>query len=73
MDTKKVQGLWIAAPMWVAHAASVEEFVANMIVGNEVNESIGHALNPDRFKGRDAAELGSQALSIYNNFYNSTH
>jgi glycine/D-amino acid oxidase-like deaminating enzyme len=70
--TKQVRGLWVASAVWVTHAAGVARFISSMIVGNEVDENIRHALDPNRFEGRDAAELKSEALGTYNNIYNST-
>jgi sarcosine oxidase len=70
--TQQVEGLWIASAVWVTHAAGVAKFVASMITGDTVDQDILRAVNPDRFEGRDTAELRSEALSTYNNIYNAT-
>jgi glycine/D-amino acid oxidase-like deaminating enzyme len=68
-------GLFIAAAIWITHAASVARLVADLVSGVKLGQSdmrILEAFNPLRFKGQDPERLKSQALGTYNNIYNQT-
>ena len=68
-------GLFIAAAIWITHAAGVARLVADLVSRVKLGQSdmrILEAFNPLRFGGQDPERLKSQALGTYNNIYNQT-
>jgi sarcosine oxidase len=68
-------GLFVAAAIWVTHAAGVTRLVADLISGEKLRETDIKALDafsPLRFEGQDPEILKSRALGTYNNIYNQT-
>ena len=68
-------GLFIAAAIWITHAAGVARLVADLVSGVKLGQSdmrILEAFNPLRFEGQDPERLKLQALGTYNDIYNQT-
>jgi glycine/D-amino acid oxidase-like deaminating enzyme len=66
--TTLVQGLWIAAAVWVTHAAGAASLLASWMAGEDFRG--GHAVHdPDRFKGESAQSLQKRALRLYRDIY----
>jgi glycine/D-amino acid oxidase-like deaminating enzyme len=79
---KATGNLWLCAAVWVTHAAGAAKLVARQLVrdqkGSETSDrpdqgdqELLSALDPDRFRGNDEDILVKQALSRYNDIYNS--
>ncbi|GFG14295.1 dimethylglycine oxidase [Aspergillus lentulus] len=66
------KGLYVAAAVWVTHAAGSAKFLAKMIQGEEVDESLKKALDPNRFQGKEMQALKEESLAGYNSIY-TTH
>ncbi|KAE8150701.1 N,N-dimethylglycine oxidase [Aspergillus avenaceus] len=64
-----VGGLYMAAAVWVTHAAGTAKLLTQMLEGQAVDETIRRALDPSRFQGRDMATLTQESLNGYNNIY----
>ena len=64
-----LDGLYMAAAIWVTHAARCMKFLKTMINGEVMDEKIKVALDPARFKGMNKEDLTSEALRRYNNIY----
>jgi hypothetical protein len=65
--------LFIAAAIWITHAAGVARLVADLVSRVKLGQSdmrILEAFSPLRFEGQDPEILKSQALGTYNNIYN---
>lgn len=67
-----VDGLWVASAVWITQAGGVAKLIADMMGGRAVDENVRRAVDPNRFMGRDPAELKKEALRTYNNIYNKT-
>lgn len=68
----QVPGLYIAAAVWITHAAGVARLVADMVAGNSLraeDEALRKAFDPMRFRGIHAG-LKKRALGTYNDIYN---
>ncbi|KAK1147090.1 hypothetical protein N8T08_001829 [Aspergillus melleus] len=65
-------GLYMAAAVWVTHAAGSAKFLARLMNEEAVDENIKTALNPTRFRGQDIAQLKQESLDGYNSIY-KTH
>ena len=68
-----IPGLYVAAAIWITHAAGVARLVADMIAGYDLcheDELLRIAFNPMRFKDDDPKVLKNTALGTYNNIYN---
>ena len=61
--------LYMAAAVWVTHAAGCAKFLKAMINGEVLDERVKVALNPARFKGKNMDDLTSEALRRYNDIY----
>lgn len=68
----EVDGLWLAAAVWITQGGGVARLVAEMMGERVVDESVRRAVDPNRFVGRDPAQLRTEALLTYNNIYNTT-
>jgi glycine/D-amino acid oxidase-like deaminating enzyme len=68
----QVNGLWVASAVWITQAGGVAKLVADMMDWRAVDETVRRAVDPNRFMGRDTAELRDEALLTYNNIYNKT-
>ena len=69
----KIPGLYIAAAVWITHAAGVGRLTADMVAGKKLNvedEVLRKAFDPLRFEGQDASSLRERALGTYNDIYN---
>ncbi|KAL4889527.1 FAD dependent oxidoreductase [Aspergillus ambiguus] len=64
-----VDGLFVAAAVWVTHAAGVARFITQMLNGKPVDHSIKTVLDPARFRGQDASALTQKSLDGYNHIY----
>ncbi|KAK1999991.1 FAD dependent oxidoreductase [Colletotrichum falcatum] len=62
-------GLHMAVAVWVTHAAGTAKFLTRMIDGEGVDQETRTALDPERFKGQDFAELEKGSLVGYNSIY----
>ncbi|KAF5625419.1 sarcosine oxidase [Fusarium tjaetaba] len=66
---ESVDGLFMAVAVWVTHAAGTAKFLTRIIDGEEVEGKTKEALDPERFKGQDFAELEEKSLTGYNSIY----
>jgi sarcosine oxidase len=66
-----VQGLWLAAAIWVTHAAGSARLLLRMLRGEPYDADMAHALNPARFRDSDVEVLHETALRQYNDIYRS--
>jgi glycine/D-amino acid oxidase-like deaminating enzyme len=66
------KGLYLAAAVWVTHAAGSAKFLTKIIQGEEVDEPLKIALDPNRFQGKEMEALKEESLAGYNNIY-KTH
>ena len=64
-----VPGLYMAAAVWVTHAAGAAKFLVQMIEGQAADSQLTADLDPMRFQGEDANSLAEKALSSYNHIY----
>ncbi|KAH8692242.1 FAD dependent oxidoreductase [Talaromyces proteolyticus] len=64
-----VNGLYMAAAVWITHAAGSAKFLIQIMKGETVDVATQRALDPNRFKGRDMETLIKQALDGYNHIY----
>lgn len=64
-----VEGLYMAAAVWVTHAAGAAKFLAQILEEQPVDDAIRRALDPSRFQGRDIVSLTQESLNGYNNIY----
>ncbi|KAF5602259.1 sarcosine oxidase [Fusarium pseudocircinatum] len=68
-EVQSVEGLFMAVAVWVTHAAGTAKFLTRIIDGEEVEGKTKEALDPERFKGQDFAELEEKSLTGYNSIY----
>ncbi|KAL4738177.1 FAD dependent oxidoreductase [Aspergillus similis] len=66
------KGLYIAAAVWITHAAGSAKFLTKLLRGETVDPVVQKALDPTRFKGRDMESLERESLHCYNSIY-TTH
>ncbi|KAL4971494.1 FAD dependent oxidoreductase [Aspergillus desertorum] len=66
------EGLYMAAAVWITHAAGSASFLNQMINGEPLDAAVKKALDPSRFVGRDMESLERESLHCYNSIY-STH
>ncbi|KAL2829184.1 FAD dependent oxidoreductase [Aspergillus cavernicola] len=71
-EIPNVKGLYMAAAVWVTHAAGCAKFLTRMLKGERVDVTMQKALDPTRFQGRDMKSLERVSLHCYNSIY-STH
>jgi sarcosine oxidase len=64
-----VEGLYTAVAVWVTHAAGTARFLTDVIDGKDVDEKRVTALDPERFRGQNFAELEEKSLQGYNSIY----
>lgn len=72
---KLSDGLYIAAAVWVTHAAGIARLVADIVTGVELGTDdleLKTAFDPRRFDGDDEDVLKKRALSTYNDIYNQS-
>ncbi|RAL14855.1 NAD(P)/FAD-dependent oxidoreductase [Aspergillus homomorphus CBS 101889] len=62
-------GLYMAAAVWVTHAAGSAKFLTQLIQGEAVDGTLKKALDPNRFQGREMKELTQESLDGYNHIY----
>ena len=66
-----VEGLWLAAAIWVTHAAGSARLLLQMLRGEPYDVDMAHALDPARFRDGDVQALHKTALRHYNDIYRS--
>ena len=66
-----VEGLWLAAAIWVTHAAGSARLLIKMLRGEPYDADMAHALDPARFGDGDVQALHDTALRQYNDIYRS--
>ncbi|GAB7323330.1 hypothetical protein MBLNU13_g05797t1 [Cladosporium sp. NU13] len=64
-----VEGLWLAAAIWVTHAAGSARLLLQMLRGEAYDVDMAHALDPARFRNGDVQTLHETALRQYNDIY----
>lgn len=64
-----LEGVYLAAAVWVTHAAGTARFLCDVLEGKEVDGEIKEGLDPGRFAGRDGETLKEVALGGYNEIY----
>lgn len=62
-------GLWIAAAIWITHAAGCARLLANVLTSRPFDEHILADMEPSRFSGQDEKALHVAALKQYNDIY----
>lgn len=67
--TPEVANCWLAAGIWITHAAGCARLLARMIQGEDYDNEIALALDPARFVGGDTEEKEATALRQYNDIY----
>jgi sarcosine oxidase len=67
-----IGGLYMAAAVWVTHAAGAAKFLTKILRGEEVDENTKLRLNPVRFQGRCMEILKQESLNGYNDTTFST-
>jgi glycine/D-amino acid oxidase-like deaminating enzyme len=70
----KIPGLYVAAAVWITHAAGVARLVADIVAGRELcggDEVLKNVFDPTRFEFEDGKVLQERALATYNNIYNN--
>ncbi|OJJ97184.1 hypothetical protein ASPACDRAFT_80673 [Aspergillus aculeatus ATCC 16872] len=65
----EVAGLYMAAAVWVTHAAGSARFLTKLMKGEAVDNTLKEALDPNRFQGREMKELTQESLDGYNHIY----
>jgi glycine/D-amino acid oxidase-like deaminating enzyme len=65
------KGLWLAAAIWITHAAGAARLLLQMLSGEACDEDMLRALDPARFGSSDARALQETALRQYNDIYRS--
>ncbi|KAH1353134.1 hypothetical protein LV164_001886 [Aspergillus fumigatus] len=66
-----IKGLYMATAVWVTHAAGSAKFLTKLIQGEEVDESLKKALDPNRFQGKEMQALKEESLAGYNSIYST--
>jgi glycine/D-amino acid oxidase-like deaminating enzyme len=66
-----VEGLWLAAAIWITHAAGAARLLLRMMSGESYDREMAHTLDPARFAEGDAYALQETALRQYNDIYRS--
>jgi len=66
-----VEGLWLAAAIWVTHAAGSARLLLQMLRGETYDADMARALDPARFRNGDVKALHETALRQYNDIYRS--
>ncbi|KAL2827868.1 FAD dependent oxidoreductase [Aspergillus pseudoustus] len=66
------KGLYMAAAVWITHAAGSVKFLTQMLRGETVDAVVRKALDPTRFQGQDLKSLERESLHCYNSIY-TTH
>lgn len=67
----EVEGLWLAAAIWVTHAAGSARLLLQMLRGESYDADMAHALDVARFRDGDVQALHETALRQYNDIYRS--
>lgn len=60
---------WLAAGIWITHAAGCARLLARMIAGEAYDHDIASVLDPARFAAGDVEDLEATALRQYNDIY----
>ncbi|KAH7400424.1 N,N-dimethylglycine oxidase [Cadophora sp. MPI-SDFR-AT-0126] len=69
----QIPGLYVAAAVWITHAAGVARLVADLVSGKDLGEKDLETLKAFdvlRFAGQDSNVLKRRALVTYNDIYN---
>ncbi|BCS19849.1 NAD(P)/FAD-dependent oxidoreductase [Aspergillus puulaauensis] len=70
-EVPEVKGLYMAAGVWVTHAAGSARFLTSILKDEEVDVALQRALDPTRFRGRDMESLQRESLNCYNSIYST--
>lgn len=65
------KGLWLAAAIWITHAAGSARLLARVMRGEEDDGEMARALDPARFGDGNKKGLEALALRQYNDIYRS--
>ncbi|GFF47637.1 dimethylglycine dehydrogenase, mitochondrial [Aspergillus udagawae] len=65
------KGLYMAAAVWVTHAAGSAKFLTQLLRGETVDAAVKKALDPTRFQGRDLESMEQESLHCYNSIYST--
>ena len=60
-----VDGVWIAASLWLTHAGGAARALVEMMTGRPPTVDGLEAMNPERFAGHDSGRLTALALNNY--------
>ncbi len=60
-----VDGVWIAASLWLTHAGGAARALVEMMTGQPPTVDGLDAMNPERFAGHDSGRLNALALKNY--------
>ena len=66
-----LEGLWLAAAIWVTHAAGSARLLLQMLRGEPYDADMARTLDPARFRDGDVQALHETALRQYNDIYRS--
>lgn len=66
-----VEGLWLAAAIWITHAAGSARLLLQMLRGESHDQDMARALDPGRFEHVGSQILQETALRQYNDIYRS--
>lgn len=66
-----IEGLWLAAAIWVTHAAGSARLLLQMLRGEPYDADMARTLDPARFRDGDVQALHETALRQYNDIYRS--
>ena len=64
-----MHGVWIAAAIWITHAASAANALVDLMTDREARIAGVDALHPDRFVGEDSSKFEQHALHLYRDIY----
>ncbi|RFU30493.1 hypothetical protein B7463_g5862, partial [Scytalidium lignicola] len=68
-EVPSVNGLYMAAAVWVTHAAGTAKFITKLIEGGAVDRRMKESLDPARFRGQEWSTLEEKSLKGYNDIY----
>ena len=71
----QIPGLFVAAAVWITHAAGVARLVADIVSNKDLSTQDKiqmEAFDPMRFNGQDTEGLKERALGTYSDIYNKS-
>ena len=66
-----VDGVWLAAAIWVTHAAGAAQALVDLMLDREPAIPGIETLTPDRFSGEPDHDLERRALALYRDIYST--